>query len=88
MEHFTVDQTCKHGGCEMAITFLSFPMLSGIPSQLYAQSMKCQTRQTKQNIYSFFAFSFSLISRPFLMRSRMFSRSLSSFNLVMTTFEG
>jgi hypothetical protein len=24
MEHFTVDQTCKHGGCEMAIMFLSF----------------------------------------------------------------
>lgn len=24
--------------------FLSFPMLSSIPSQLYAQSMKCQTR--------------------------------------------
>jgi len=27
MEHFTIDQTCKHGGCEMAIMFWYFHLL-------------------------------------------------------------
>jgi hypothetical protein len=88
MEHFTVDQTCRHGGCETAIMFvISRDNLANQPHQLvFINIQVCPTRQPRpcMTIYSFFA----LISRPALIRSSMFSRSLSSFNFVMTTLEG
>jgi hypothetical protein len=34
MEHFTVDQTCKHGGCEMAIRFVIFMNRLAKPANL------------------------------------------------------
>jgi hypothetical protein len=92
MEHFTVDQTCKHGGCEMAIRFVNF--VNGLAKQpVYPagtiNTHVCLTRQPTNpadvmTTYDFFA----AISRPALMRSRMSSRSLSSFNFVMTTLDG
>jgi len=51
------------------------------------EKQSCHAKHAVPQIF-IYAFDFALISRPFLMRSRMFSRSLSSFNLVMTTFDG
>lgn len=53
MEHFTVDQMCKHGGCEMAIRFvisadsLATPACPAGTINTYV----CPTRQPTQTMY-------------------------------------
>jgi hypothetical protein len=53
MEHFTLDQTCKHGGCEMAIRFvistdsLATPACPAGTINTYV----CPTRHPTQTVY-------------------------------------
>lgn len=51
MEHFTVDQTCKHGGCEMAIRFVisanNLAKPAGLSSGYYKHS--CMPKRANQS---------------------------------------
>lgn len=56
MEHFTVDQTCKHGGCEMAIRFVISAESLAKPASSSAGTINtpvCPTRQPTQTMYDY-----------------------------------
>jgi hypothetical protein len=53
MDHFTVHQTCKHGGCEMAIMFFCHSLCLAHPAsnpQRFLRKQSCQTRRAQCNL--------------------------------------